>query len=121
MIPIIDIIGRTTDTIDRLLGESLNKEKTVLPGEIPGLKAYYWNGRLDIVYVDNVADWITVFDIDRPIVDEFIKLLGLRPTKDNFKFHGKMFYYNIYGLKELMLHGNEEGKIWMLQIKAFTS
>jgi hypothetical protein len=31
-----------------------------------------------------------------------------------------MSYYNIHGLKELMLYGNDEGKIWMLQIKAFT-
>jgi hypothetical protein len=116
MIPIIDLIGRTPDTIDRLIGEPHNKEVTVLTGEIPALKAYYLNGRLDIVYIDNVADWITVFDID-----DFIKILGLRPTKDNFRYSGKMSYYNIHGLKELMLHGNEEGKIWMLQIKAFTS
>jgi hypothetical protein len=120
MIPIIDLIGRTPDTIDRLLGEPHNKEKTVLKGEIPGLKAYYLNGRLDIVFIDNVADWITVFDIDSTIVDNFIKILGLRPTKDNFKYHGKMSYYDIHGLKELMMYGNEEGKIWMLHVKALT-
>jgi hypothetical protein len=121
MIPIIDLIGRTPDTIDRLIGEPHNKEVTVLAGIISGLKAYYLNGRLDIVYIDNVADWITVFDIDSPIVDDFVKILGLRPTKVNFKYHGKMSYYKIHGLKELMMYGNEEGKIWMLQIKAFTS
>jgi hypothetical protein len=120
MIPIIDIIGRTPATVERLVGEPHNKEITVLAGVIPGLKSYYLNGRLDIVYIDNVADWITVFDIDSTIVYNFIKILGLRPTKDNFKYHGKMSYYDIHGLKELMMYGNEEGKIWMLHVKALT-
>jgi hypothetical protein len=120
MIPVIDIIGRAPETVERLLGKPDKIEVVMVSDRLPALKAYYLKGRLDILYIDNIADWIAIVDRDSTIIDDFVKILGLRPTKENFQFQGRMGCFNIHGLKEVVLYGNDEGKMWKVQIKAFT-
>jgi hypothetical protein len=89
---------------------------------MPALKVSYHKSSVDIVYVENVADWITVVaSNDHNIaINCFLNLLGLMPIKDNFKYRGKIAYEDVYALKEVLLYGNTDGKIWMLRIKTFT-
>jgi hypothetical protein len=120
MIPIIDLIGRTPSVVERLIGEPEKKETIDISGSVPTLKTYYQNGQVSILYIDNVADWITVFGVDSTSASEFIMMLGINPVKDDLKYGGKMSYLDVCGLSEVLVYSNSDGNIWMLHIKAFT-
>jgi hypothetical protein len=120
MIPIIDIIGRTPSIVERLIGKPEKKEIIDISASVPALKTYYQNGQVSVLYIDNVADWITIFGVDSTSASEFIMLLGINPVKDDLKYGGKRSYLNVCGLSELIVYTNSDGKIWMLHIKAFT-
>jgi hypothetical protein len=120
MIPIIDLIGRTPAVVERLIGKPEKKELIDISGSVSAFKTYYQNGQVSVLYIDNVANWITVFVVDSTSAFEFIMMLGINPVKDDLKYGGKKSYLNVCGLSEVVVYTNSEGKIWMLFVKAFT-
>jgi hypothetical protein len=126
MIPIIDIIRRPPSVVERLIGKPEKRETFIKSDGIPAVKTYYQARKISIMYINNVADWITVFDEDSPSTTDFVISIGLYPLGDDllkddrFKYGGKLSYLNVYGFREVIMYINSEGKIWMLIVKALT-
>jgi hypothetical protein len=126
MIPIIDIIRRTPSVVERLIGKPEKREAFIISYGIPAVKTYYQARKVSIVYINNVVDWITIFDEDSPSTTDFVISIGLYPLGDDLfkndllKYGGKLSYLNVHGLREVIMYINSEGKIWMLIVKAFT-
>jgi hypothetical protein len=76
------IIGRNPQAAVKILRPA-EKAETVKPSRVPeSLKAYYRNGEIEIIYINNVADWITVNNgKGATTISDFIKTLKLDETK----------------------------------------
>jgi hypothetical protein len=120
MIDVCEIIGRNPRTVERLIGRAT---KIKLVKEIkfsPWRKLYYCQDQIEITYIDNVADWIIVYRREDKIIENFIDSLGLRILQVNLQYYGIVKYYNIHGLKQIAVCGDNTGNIRLLSIKVFT-
>jgi hypothetical protein len=120
MILIADIIGRSPSAVERLLGGPDKTEVILVNEHLPGLKANYHDGKVQVIYIDNIADWITVLDKEKESVEAFLGLLGIKFKKIKYKPSRILTYYKIHGMEQVKIHSNIEGKYLMLHIKAFT-
>ncbi|MDO1449867.1 hypothetical protein Q0590_26545 [Rhodocytophaga aerolata] len=120
MFSITELIGRNSQAIERIIGRAQSSE-LVTNREISGwTKSYYQQKSILIFYIDNVADWIIVHKIDNNTIEEFIAFLNLRIAQTNLQHFGIVKYYNICGLREVAIFGDNIGRIQMISIKAFT-
>jgi hypothetical protein len=118
MIRVVDIIGRNPKAVARLLGEPCQTEILKVSGQLNGTKSYYQEGQIGIVFIDNIADQISL--VHREYIEEFIGLLGLEIKQNKVSYIGEIHSFNIYGLKKVTLYGGKDGKMRMLIIKTFT-
>jgi len=122
---IMQIIGRKLPDVERLLGpldasDIVNLSNTPC-AERGCVKGYFGKGKYEIVFIDGVADWITIENIDSLTTDEFIDAWDLGSIKPDFKgTSGVLRHYNIYGMKELAVHRKDDGSVFIIHIRAFT-
>src|SRR5688500_4274465 len=95
------IIGRNPQAVEKILGPP---DKTEIIGDrrAPGSpKSYYRNGEFVIVFINNVADWITVNNNGSSTISDFIWELQLDSSKPTF-FNQKLVarYNNMNGINE---------------------
>jgi hypothetical protein len=83
--PIINIeliAGKTPADVAKILGKPSQQSKTKY-----GPKAVYKNGKIEVVFIDGKADWITVYEMEGISFDaKAIEVLGLKaepPTSQN--------------------------------------
>ncbi len=82
--PVVDIpkiAGKEPAAVEKILGKSTGEEKTK-----QGKKLTYQKGKVEIVYINGKADWITVNDLKEiPFDDSAPNALGLEVGKPTFK------------------------------------
>jgi hypothetical protein len=97
------------------------KQQVVLVNKLlPGLKASYQHGKIQIIYIDNVADWITIRNNEQDSLMDFIGLLEMKEKLNEAQTWRTLTCYEIHGLKKVKIYRDREGKILFLHIKAFT-
>ncbi|MDO1451893.1 hypothetical protein Q0590_36830 [Rhodocytophaga aerolata] len=114
------IIGRNPQAVEHVLGRPGKKEAVKTPTDHKSRKYTYQNGDIEIIYIDNTADWITITNRHNKTMEEFINFFGLKELTPYFDKRGTRIYKNIAGLKEVSLYPDTKGNIWMVYIKAFT-
>ena len=82
--PILDvrtIAGKDPAEVTKVLGEPCQQEKTK-----QGPKLSYRGGKIEVVFINDKADWITISDMSGvSFDDDAIKALGLKPERPTFK------------------------------------
>jgi len=123
---IMQIVGKNPSGVERLLGEMQSSETIRLGGRGPNkdsrhLKGYYGDGRYEVVFIDGVADWITITNVDHLTTEQFIDewdLDMIRPDFYNADIVAR--YYNVHGMKEVAVFKDVNGGIFYIYVKAFT-
>jgi hypothetical protein len=118
---ITSLVGRNRKAVEGLLGLPMRVGVLQKEGSLGWTKAFYCQGEIEIVYIDHVADWITVDGKQRKLIEELISFLGVRFIPANIANLGVVRYYQIAGLAEVAFFGDREGKIAKVYIKAFTT
>lgn len=82
--PVVDvpkIAGQTPPAVEKLLGKGKEGEKTKY-----GKRLLYKDGKVEIIFINGKADWITVNDLSQLPFDESApKALGFDSQKPTFK------------------------------------
>jgi hypothetical protein len=119
MIHILSIIGRNPVKVQKILGPAEEAEVINVPKGEYSLRQYFLGTDVEIVYIDNVADWITIHNSqDRPSSD-FIGYFDLQEIFPDFKVGSKIQFKDVCGLEEISIFG-EGDRIKKIHIKAFT-
>jgi hypothetical protein len=108
------IIGRNPQVVEKILGRP--GKKTIVKGSP---KYYYQNDAIEIVYIHNTADWITIINRENRTIGEFISFFGLMTLKPFLEIRDTKRYQNVAGLKEITFN-YANGNIYMVYIQAFT-
>jgi hypothetical protein len=119
MIDVREVIGRNPRTVERLLGKPDKIDIVKVNKPLAWRKASYCKGQIDIVYIDNVADWITLHNKQDRTADDFIQWFGLTDLTPPSSYNGLVKYRDVAGLKEIMCMSHY-GKPTVIHIKAFT-
>lgn len=100
--PVVDIpklAGSTMDEAAAMLGLPEDVAKTKY-----GSKAIYLNGQIEIVFINELADWITVSGFGTAGFSRLALLrLALPPNKPTFSSNNVLRWQNIPGLIEVSL------------------
>lgn len=126
VISLNSIAGKTVDVIEKILGKP-EEQELVSPRntpcqEQPCVKAIYQNGQYEVVFINGVADWITIhqtaaYDLDTSIIEQ-LGLPKMPPTFSNSE--AVMRWEHIAGLREVSFFNNGSGKVSYIYIKCFT-
>ena len=122
---IIYLIGRNPKGVEKILGPYEKKALAFVNKFPPALKAFYLNESIEIIYLDNVADWITIHSKQKHLISNFVNffdLLDMLPNKTASydKNSTILIYKNIEGIRQITLCLNGQKEIVYLSIKAFT-
>lgn len=104
----MQIIGRNLADVEKVLGK-IESSEMVKPSRTPCkpngcLKGYFDNGGCEIVFIEGVADWITLNNTNNLAIAEFISYWGLEQIKPDFSNPDLVLrYYNVYGMKEVAI------------------
>jgi len=120
MVSITELVGRNRQAVERLLGKAQASSIVKTNSLLDWTKAYYQSGEIEIIYIDNIADWIILHSKAEETIEELISFLGLNMHQGNLQYYGTIQYSNIHGLKEVTIFGNNVGNIETIFIKVFT-
>lgn len=87
--------------VEKILGVAQKTEKVKVNQAIAGLKACYCQGAVEICYIENVADWIILYNIDNKAVAEFVNYFGLDSFLPAIYNGGTVQYRDIAGFQEI--------------------
>jgi hypothetical protein len=105
VIKISNIAGKTPDEVSKILGlptstETVSPSRTPCPCE----KNTYKNGKIEIVFMEGKADWITIKNLnDAPYSVEALTLLGIKQKSPSFSNENVIRWTNIPGLLEVSI------------------
>lgn len=119
MVPIPEVIGRNPRTVERILGKAYKIEVISNSKQVAWKKAYYLQGQVEVVFVDNVADWINIYNIEMRSTIAFITHFGLTELTLSSSYNGIVTHKDVAGLKVITCVSSE-GIPKMVQIKTFT-
>jgi hypothetical protein len=126
IINIKDIAGKQLSDVAKVLGTAEKTEK-VQPSrtpckQIPCDKVFFQNGKFEVVFINNLADWITINNTsDNELDENAIELLGLTKTAPTFQnIMHVIRWENIEGFKEISFFNDGSGKIKYIYIKVNT-
>jgi hypothetical protein len=120
------LAGKSPKQVQQLYGKpDASTPTTVRSGPCKGMpcKSYtYQHERIEIVFIDNKADWITVNEVGSfPLSVEAIKLLGLPTTSPSFQNPDNVIRWSsVSGIKEISAFSNGSGGISYLYIHCKT-
>lgn len=119
------IVGKTPDEIESILGKPEKIEK-VSPNNTPCKesscnKNFYKEGTLEIVFINNKADWITINNLRLYGFDEgILNFLGLSTKQPSNKNQNFIRWQNLENIKEINVYNNGNNNIDYIYIKAIT-
>lgn len=122
---ISSIIGRGQIAVSSILGppdriEILAKHKYPL-----SVRAIYLEGEIEIIFIDQVADWITITNEGISTSLDFIDFIGLIDIEPKLTVWqgttliSSMTYTEVEGIKEITIHLSSSIDIDTISIKAF--
>ena len=121
IIDIKSIVGKNQSEVEKILGTAEKTEKLIVNGQSCD-NVYYQYGEIEIVYINDKADWITIYMTSAyEMTRSAIQLLDLpykKPSYFNPESAIRWEYYE--GIKEISFFPGLEGKIFFIYIKAFT-
>jgi hypothetical protein len=126
IINIADISNKSIKEVNKLLGKPNNMSKAKPSGTPcktnPCDKAYYKDGKFEIIFINKVADWITINDVSSlPMNEDLITSLGLPKTKPSFSNPSDVIKWtNIKGFEEISFFNNGSDKVDYIYIKTNT-
>jgi hypothetical protein len=100
-IPLTEIIARNRKAIESIVGRAEKIQIKTLGGSLTCLKAYYHKGEVVIFYIDNVADWIIIYNKKNRNTIDFICYFGLTDLTATYDYCGTTTYTDRLGLKEI--------------------
>jgi hypothetical protein len=99
------IAGKSMEQVNELL-----KAKPTCSKNKRGTKCAYINGRIEIVYIDGKADWITVNGLEQvPFTDAGIMRLGFSQKSPSFNSPTVMRWNGLPGVLELSMFKGQTG------------
>lgn len=83
---------------------------------------FFQSEKYEVLFINNVADWITINNTSNNILDEnVIQLLGLPKTSPSFNNISTVLRWdNLDGIKEISFFNNGSDKIDYIYIKVNT-
>lgn len=98
------IANKTKPEVEEVLGKPKSCEKSKY-----GLKCYFAKNETDIMFIDEVADWITIHDMGDTLYGvQALSALGLPAKLPVFANHAVMRWNSIEGFEEINI--NPSGK-----------
>ena len=126
VINITNIANKKIKEVNKLLGKPNNIGKAKPSGTPckinPCDKAYYKDGKFEIIFINKVADWITINDVSNlPMNEDLITSLGLPKTKPSFSNPSNVIRWaHIKGFEEISFFNNGSDKVDYIYIKTNT-
>lgn len=126
VININDIANKSIGEVNKILGAPTDKEKVAPSGtpckKNPCDKLYYQNGKYEIVFINNVADWITINNVSNlPLNESVIYSIGLPASKPSFSNPSTVIRWTaINNIKEISFFNNGSNKVNYIYIKVNT-
>ena len=100
--PVIDVTkvaGKSKDEVEKILGAPTKTSKTKY-----GEKCFYKKGDTEIVFINGLADWITVEDIDNvPFNKKAITSVGLEVSHPVKTTDWELQWENLQGFRSISL------------------
>ncbi len=121
IIDIKSIVGKSQSEVEKILGTAEKTEKLNVNGQSWD-NVYYQYGEIEIVYINDKADWVTIYMTSAyEMTRSAIQLLDLPYKKPTFFNPDVAIRWDNYeGIKEISFFPNLEGEIFFIYIKAFT-
>ena len=126
IVDILNVVGKDKTTVEKVLGKPENTEK-VKPSNTPCKekgcdKLTYKSGKYEIIFINNKADWITIYDVSEFETNvDAIKLLGLNLAEPEFNSPLNLIRWkNIENIKEINFFDNGSGKLDYIYIHGQT-
>lgn len=126
IIDILSIVGKGKSGVEKVLGESESSEK-IKPSNTPCKdkacdKLTYKSGKYEVVFINNKADWITIYNVSEFDTDvNAIELLGLKHAEPEFNNPLNVIRWkNIENIKEINFFDNGSGKLDYIYIHGQT-
>lgn len=123
------IIGLDQGAVDAKLGAPTGCE-SVSPSKVgKSLKCSYRDGNVEIVFIQDKADWITVYGTDARAPASALDVsfdatslaqLGLSGTPTASSPIGTFWKGSVPGVREVTMFGQKGGKVSYFYVKAFT-
>lgn len=126
VIDIADIANKSIKDVNILLGKPNSMGKAKPSGTPcktnPCDKAFYKDSKFEIIFINKVADWITINNVSNlPMNEDLITSLGLPKTKPTFSNPSDVIKWtNIKGFLEIGFYNNGSGKVDYIYIKTKT-
>lgn len=115
VVSILRIVGKNKAAVTELLGQPTGCENTK-----QGKRCSYREGKVEIVFINGKADWITVSDLqDARYHKESLALLGLPVEDPVFSNEYTIRWQDLAGLREVNFFPSGS-KIFYVYIRAFT-
>lgn len=124
-----EVLGRVRAEVDEALGANPNCE-TVSPsgvGKVP--KCAYRDGNVEVVFIHDRADWVTVYGTDSRAPDGALDLpldpaslvqLGLEGAPTGQTPIGIFWKGSVNGVREVSMFGQKGGKVSYVLVKGTT-
>jgi hypothetical protein len=123
IVVITELANQTQEDLEHLLGltssfQPLNPQELAVCKNCQ--KYIYKNGLVRIVYINDMADWITVNPPDSTPVQHALPLLGLPATPPDTKSDSLSRWTNVQGLREIKVYTKPDGTIDYMLVKVLT-
>lgn len=125
IIDVLSIVGKDKTAVEKVLGKAENAEKikqSNSPCATGCDKLTYKSGKYEVVFINDKADWITIYDVSEfDTTVEGIELLGLKITEPDFNSPLNVIRWkNIQNIKEINFFDNGSGKLNYIYIHGQT-
>ncbi len=127
VVNITDIADKSIKIVNEVLGKPNNMDKAKPSGTPcktnPCDKAFYKDSKFEIIFINKVADWITINNVSNlSMTEDVITSLGLPKTKPSFSNPSNVIRWtNIKGFKEISFFNNGSNKVDYIYIKTNTN
>jgi len=125
IVDINSIAGKTLKEVEKVLGLNTSKEETKISGV--GCKNdmcdkyYFKEGKIEIVFIKGLADWITIYEVSHLTIHEnLIQTLGIEQKEPTIKAKGRLAWENIEGIKSISIFNDLTGKVRYIYIQTNT-
>lgn len=122
--PNIDVpklAGRPRGQVEQLLGPAVRHERVNPSGMGPALKCWYRAGWVEVVYKNNLSDWITIHGLgDIPFTPSSLALFGFPRTRPTFRNDHVIRWHNLGDIVEINLFAGQNAMSHYLYIKTST-
>ena len=115
IVNIPNLCGKTKEQVNNVIGKPKTCNKNKYRSECD-----YEIGDIEIVFINNKADWITVNDMkNAEYSKESLAMLGLPIKEPDFSTNNSIIWVNLHGLREVTFFPGTNS-IYYVYIKAFT-